>query len=101
MKKRCIYLFVPVMIFLMTGCGTETKQKETMKKYAVDYYHRYGKQFTEIDEYVVSLKQLKESNKTFNHGYDLSDLKRCQDDSKIIFSVKEGEILNTEYQLHC
>ena len=40
MKKRCIYLFVPVMIFLMTGCGTETKQKETMKKYAVDYYHR-------------------------------------------------------------
>ena len=102
MKKWIVYLVVIASVFFLSGCfDKNAKQKEAMKKYAVDYYNSYGASFTEIDEYSISLEQLRDSVKTLGKKYDLSSLESCNADSKIIFSVKDGKITDTEYKLNC
>ncbi len=98
MKK---VLILGLSLIILTGCnGKEEKRLQAMERYGKEYYQSYGKQY-DVDEYTVSLKQLREAKKQLKQDYDLTALEKCQDTTKIIFTIKEKKIKDFKINLDC
>lgn len=95
MKKR-IMLIIPLLI--LTGC---TNKKNIFEKYARQYYENHMIMINNIDEITITLEDLK--NISNEDGYNLKKIKKCQDTSKIIFTINKEtkEIENTKIDLKC
>lgn len=98
MKK---VLILGLSFVILTGCtGKKEKRMQAMEQYGKEYYQSYGKQY-DIDEYTVSLKQLREAKKQLKQEYDLTVLEQCEDTTKIIFTVKDQKIKSFKINLDC
>lgn len=105
MKKLTVVLLV-ISIFLLSGCNNtekkEKKFKDLMIEYGTDYYERFG--VKQMDIFYVTIEDLKKTNDKGLTDYDLNQLKDCENDTKVIFTIDKnnnGEILETEFELNC
>ena len=94
MKK--LILLIPILI--LTGC---TNKKEIFEEYAKIYYENHMKMTNNIDSVTIMLDDLK--NAEIEDNFDLSKLKKCKNNSKIIFDIEKStkEIKNTKIELEC
>lgn len=104
MKKGFIIISC-LAVFLLSGCGCTSNNKESiMKDYGNDYYKKFMKDYAEGNDAVeITIEMLEEANKRGNTSYDLSKLKGCTSSSKVIFTLKKNstDIQKTEYKLNC
>jgi len=101
--KKILALTVVALTFLVGGCGTSQKDYEkTMESYGKDYFEKYMT-VQGLDEVEITISMLKNANQNANANYDLSKLEKCNDDSKVTFSLKKDtrEIENTTFDLNC
>ena len=94
MKK--IFLIIPLI--LLTGCSNKEKAfEESARK----YYGDYMKVVNNIDEVTITLEDLQ--NASTEEEYNLKSLKKCEKNSKIIFSIDKNtkEITNKRIKLKC
>ena len=80
--KKIILLIIPIII--LTGC---TKKAEIFEKYAKEYYENHMKMVNNIDSVTITLGDLK--NAKDEDGYDLKPLEKCENSSKITFSINK------------
>ncbi len=94
MKK--IILLIPLII--LTGCSNKEKIFESSAK---TYYENYMKEVNNVDEVTITLENLQEAN--IEEEYNLSKLKKCDKNSKIIFTINKDtkEIINKRLELKC
>ena len=94
MKK--IILLIPIII--LTGCANKEKIFESS---AQTYYENYMKEVNNVDEVTITLENLEEAN--IEEEYDLKKLKKCDKNSKIIFTIDKDtkEITNKKLELKC
>lgn len=103
--KKGIIMVSCLCVFVLSGCGCTTNNKEqVMKEYAIDYYNQFMKDYVEgIDNVEISIEMLENANKNAKTSYDLDKLEGCKTSSKVIFTLKKDskDIKNTEYKLNC
>lgn len=88
-------------ILVLTGCGKQEKeQKEQLLIAARQYYESYGKTYS-VDEYTVSLKQLKKAKEELKQDYDLSKVDDCKDDTSVTFTIKNKKVAKEVIKLNC
>ncbi len=94
MKKIYLLLF----LVILTGCSNKEK---TFEKYAKQYYENHMKMVNNIESVTITLSDLK--NASDEDEYDLSNLKKCKDNSKIIFYINKEtkNIENKKIELEC
>lgn len=98
MKKITI---IVCCLFLITGCiSQQREQKKQLTVASEAYYQSYGKTY-EVDEYTVTLKQLRQAKKELKQQYDLSSLEACKEDTKVIFTIKNKKVEKVEIKLNC
>lgn len=94
MKK--IVLLIPLII--LTGCSNKEKIfEESAKK----YYENYMRVVNNVDEVTITLENLEDAN--IEEDYNLNKLKKCDKNSKIIFTINKDtkEIINKKLELKC
>lgn len=94
MKK--IVLLIPLII--LTGC---TNKEKIFEENARKYYENYMKVVENIDEVTITLDDLE--NASTEDGTDLTKLKKCEKNSKVIFNINKEtkEITNKRIELKC
>lgn len=98
MKKISLLLIV---LFLLSGCTDKTKEREkALLEAGRDYYESFGTEY-QVDEYFVTLEQLKIAKRISDKKYDLTILDDCEEDTTITFRLKDGKIAETTYELNC
>lgn len=98
MKKITI---IVCCLFLITGCiSQQREQKKQLTVASEAYYQSYGKTY-EVDEYTVTLKQLRQAKKELKQQYDLFSLEACKEDTKVIFTIKNKKVEKVEIKLNC
>lgn len=97
MKKIII---LSLIVILLCGCSNKKEQTEQLTKIANDYYSEYGSNF-DIDEYTVTIKDLKKANKELKKKYDLKILDDCNDSSKATLTIKNKKVIDTKINLNC
>ena len=86
---------------LLTGCAKQDKERKNQLEVAGKaYYETYGSKYT-VDEYTVTLKELKQAKKELKQDYDLSALEKCQDDTKVQMTIKNKKVEKVEIKLNC
>ena len=95
MKKKI--LLIPIII-LTVGC---TNKEKLFEESAKSYYENYMKMVDDIDSVTITLEDLK--NAESEQEYDLSKLKKCENNSKITFYINKStkDIINTTIDLKC
>ena len=100
MKK--IVIMLSVGCFLLVGCGNkEEKYQGLFEEYGKAYYEKYMSGVDNQNQAEVTLEMLKTANR-YNSNFDLSELEKCDDSSKIILTLDENKnIVNYEFELKC
>lgn len=90
------------LLFLLTGCGGNSKEEELMKNYGKSYYEEYMKKVEGLTEAHISISNLENVNKTEGtEKYDLSSLKKCKKDSYVALVLEGHKISKYEFYLDC
>lgn len=97
MKKIIIISFIAI---LLCGCSNKKEQTEQFTKLATNYYKTYGSNLN-VDEYTVTLKDLRKANKDLKQKYDLKILEDCNDSSKSTLTIKDKKVTDTKINLNC
>lgn len=97
MKKIVILSLITI---LLCGCNSKQEQTEQLTKLAHDYYMEYGSNLN-VDEYIVTISDLKKANKDLKKKYDLKILDKCSGSSKATLIIKDRKIVNTKINLSC
>ena len=94
MKKICLLL----LLIILTGCSSKEK---IFEEYAKQYYQDHMKMVNNIESVTITLSDLKTASAY--DEYDLSKLKKCKDNSKIIFYLNKDSknIENKKIELDC
>ena len=95
MKRNILILFI--LLFIVCGCTSKREKK--FIEYATYYYNNYA--VKTVDEFVVTLGELKELNKKEITNYDLEDFAKCDDKSEIVFKIENEKIIDNEISLIC
>lgn len=100
MKKVIIMLFAGC--FLLVGCGNnEEKFQEIFREHGKEYYEKYMSGVNNQTQAEVTLEMLKTANR-YNSNFDLSELDKCDDSSKVILTLDENKnVINYEFELKC
>lgn len=93
MKK--IILFVGLL--LVVGCK-KNNYESTMNEYATSYYNNHMSMIS-VEKVYITKNMINEASD--EDGYDMTKLESCTSDSKVIFTIKDRKIVNTEYNLEC
>lgn len=98
MKKIIILIF---SVILLSGCfKNDEKKLAAMRENGQKYYQTYGSSY-EIDEYTVSLGDIRKAASELKQDYDLTELEKCKDTSSIIFKIKNKRIDDSIIKLDC
>lgn len=92
MKKGLVICLFSILLF---GCSKNYKAE--LKKIGNSYYDNYinGK-VNGLDKVEITLGDLKDIKKI-----DLSKVKSCKDNTKIIIKIKNNKIIGYDYELYC
>ena len=93
--KKILFVFI---LMLFAGCNKVDKNQEVMLEYAKTYYSNHMI-MTNTSKVFITKSMLVEA--ADEDGYDMSKLNTCTNDSKIIFTIDDKEIVNVEYNLEC
>lgn len=98
MKKVIILIF---SVMLLSGCfKNDEKKLAVMRENGQKYYQTYGSSY-EIDEYTVTLGDMRRAIRELKQDYDLTELEKCKDTSSIVFKIKDKRIGDSTIKLDC
>ena len=101
MKK---ILILTLLVFCLSGCvkKNEINYEKEFETLATSYYTKYQKGMG-LDIAEVYLIDLKEANELMGDNFDLSKVKKCDDDSVVKIYLKSGtiQIEKYEFDLKC
>lgn len=107
-KNKKIIIIVLILLVILTlgyvaikgiNKTKSSKQIKDFEDYAVKYYNEYMSGLFGTNEVVISLKSLRKISEKQN--YDLSSLKKCDENSSIIFTIDNKKIINKKIDLKC
>ena len=103
MLKKILFITLgSIVLFNVTGCDKQEKQKELLKEYGTDYYNTYMSEVKGLDIAEVTLGMLKDLNDKDLENYDLTDLEDCEDETSVKMTLDENnKITKYEYNLKC
>lgn len=107
MKKVLVLGVAVCAIFTLAGCGKDekklTKNEETMKQYATEFYNAHQKGDSGLTNPSVTIEQLKSGNEFGGDNFDLSKLEKCKDTSKVELKIDETtrEITDYVFSMEC
>lgn len=65
------------------------------------FYEKYMSSVTGVSEAEVTLEMLQNAAEKYDEDYDLSLLKKCESNTKVLFVIDEGEITDQTVELNC
>ncbi len=104
--KKIFAVFLVSTLFL-TGCtfnqNKNEKYEKVMEEYGMDYYEKYQKGIRGIDEFKITLADLKNANEQQVTNYDLEKINKCKDDSVIEIKVDDtdGSVKSFKITMNC
>lgn len=80
---------------------SDADREEALINAGKEYYEEYMSNVTGLNEALVTVEMLQKVVETNDADYDLSLLEKCENDTKVSFTLVDGEITDETVELNC
>lgn len=95
----CIVLIVLGVV--LYNKNLEKKRNNELETAAKKYYELHMSNIKGLDQAEISLRMIRYVKDNKNEEYEISSLKKCNEDSKVILSLSNDKIKNVKISLNC
>ena len=107
--KIIIIVLIALILIAAAGIGviynlnkvSDTDREKALIDAGESYYEQHMSGVIGLDEASITLEMLKKAVINSNDKYDLTLLDKCKNDTKVVFTLKDGKIKSQKVTLKC
>lgn len=88
-----------ISCLLLTGCDSEKARIEELDNFGQDYYEKHYSGVKGVNMFEIKLEGIRKA--AIKNNYKLNKLEKCDDETKVIYTIKKGKIVDKEFVLKC